>query len=175
MSVQRIVLVLAGFALGLATAVGYLRLGRGEAADVPLAHLPAGVADSLAPDSLAAPGAPAVDSLPADSLPAPVAAVAALPAPDPVPVDTLGALPAEAAPGPWVAPDTAAQGRLGRVFGAMKPEEAARVLEQMEDGEARRLLARMPERKAGQILGRMSPQRAAALSRAVLNDTRGKL
>jgi hypothetical protein len=58
--------------------------------------------------------------------------------------------------------------RLARIFGAMKPADAARVLEKLRDTDARAILRHMADRKAAAILGHFDAARAAALSRSVI-------
>lgn len=62
--------------------------------------------------------------------------------------------------------------RLARIFSAMKPQEAAAVLERMEDDEVRAVLVQLGDRPAAQILGSFEPDRAARLSRGVLEGRR---
>ncbi|MFS8637592.1 MAG: hypothetical protein FWJ74_05860 [Gemmatimonadota bacterium] len=58
--------------------------------------------------------------------------------------------------------------RLGKIFAAMDPRDAARVLEILEDHEVRAILSHMSDRNAAAILGHFEPARAATLSRVVL-------
>jgi len=60
--------------------------------------------------------------------------------------------------------------RLGRIFAAMKAEEAASVLGQLDDKEIQGILMTMPARNAAPILARLDPARAASLSRRVLGE-----
>ncbi len=58
--------------------------------------------------------------------------------------------------------------KLAKIFGAMKPADAADVLKEMEDAEVQAILEYMSDRKAAQILGAFPPERAARLSQVVL-------
>lgn len=58
--------------------------------------------------------------------------------------------------------------RMARIFGAMKPQEAAAVLQRMSDEEVRGVMLQMGDRPAAAILSVFDPDRAAALSRVVL-------
>lgn len=61
--------------------------------------------------------------------------------------------------------DSAQQARLGRIFAAMQPREAAKVLEQMNDGDVVRILGMLQERQAAAVLTSLPPPRAAAITR----------
>lgn len=60
--------------------------------------------------------------------------------------------------------------RLARIFGAMKPAEAARVLERLSDAEVRAILQHVGDRKVAAILGHFDAARAATLSRSVIQQ-----
>lgn len=160
--------VLAGFLIGIGALAGYVAF---QDPEKPLAHLRfasgAASADSAGADSLAA--AVGASALPAGTA-APAADTVAV-APDTVllPADT-SAVRHAAVDGDSARADASALPReqVVRIFGSMKPAEAARVLEELDDSEARLVLAALPERKAGLILSRLSPSRAAAISRAAL-------
>ena len=62
--------------------------------------------------------------------------------------------------------------RLARIFAAMRPDQAARVLEQMTDAEIRLLLSHLRERQAAAIMSSISPERAAVISSAVIRGGR---
>ena len=68
--------------------------------------------------------------------------------------------------GPLVDPE--ASRKLAKIFEAMKPADAAAVLQGMENSEVRGILLSMDERQAGAILGGFEADRAAALSQLVL-------
>ena len=68
--------------------------------------------------------------------------------------------------GPRVDPE--ASRKLAKIFGAMRPDDAAAVLQGMEDSEVRGILMSMNERQAAAILGGFEIGRAAALSQLVL-------
>ncbi len=63
--------------------------------------------------------------------------------------------------------------RLAKIFGAMKAQDAAAVLEKLEDAEIRAILFHLTDRKAAEILGNFQPDRAAKLSRNLLGSPGG--
>jgi hypothetical protein len=63
--------------------------------------------------------------------------------------------------------------RMAKIFGAMKPPDAAKVLQNLDDLEVRAILSFLSDRKAAEILGNFEPERAAALSRLVLGSPGG--
>lgn len=58
--------------------------------------------------------------------------------------------------------------RLGKIFGAMRPADAAGVLGRMTDAEAAAVLLEMSDRQAAPIVGSLPPDRAAVVGRLVL-------
>lgn len=70
------------------------------------------------------------------------------------------------------APDPEASRKLARIFGAMRPGDAAAVLTEMTNAEVEAILLTLSERQAAAILGNFEPDRAAGLSRAVLGLAR---
>lgn len=62
--------------------------------------------------------------------------------------------------------------RLGRIFGAMKPEDAAAVLSRLDDAEVKAVLFQLSDRKAAEILARFPGDRAANLTKTLLTDAR---
>jgi hypothetical protein len=60
--------------------------------------------------------------------------------------------------------------RIGRIFAAMPPRDAARVMEQMDDTDVRRILSALSEKQAAAILALMPAPRAAAISKATLKS-----
>lgn len=58
--------------------------------------------------------------------------------------------------------------KLAKIFSAMKPADAAKVLSKMSDDEVKAILLYMDARQAGQVVGSFEPTRAATLSRIVL-------
>jgi hypothetical protein len=177
-----VILVVSGFLLGIGSAAGYALL-REEPVPLPEQLAAALGPEQAAPDSVASPdplATVAADTLDvtgsepsAAALPnAPVAAEI------PLPADSLATPAAVAAPAAELAPPAPAAAspleteRVVRMFGTMKPQEAARVLEQMGDDEVRVLLGALSERKAGAILSSMPPQRAASISRPSLQNRR---
>lgn len=94
-----------------------------------------------------------------------VAAPQATPSP-PAPTAQAGDKPAaspqeKAAAAP--ASRDAEQERLIRVYGGMKPKEAALVMGQLDPGLSVTILAGLPERQAAKILGQLPPKTAADL------------
>lgn len=63
--------------------------------------------------------------------------------------------------------------RLSRIFGAMKPADAAVVLEKLDDASVRMLLLNLSDRKAAAILSSMPGEKAAMVTRTMLSDARG--
>ncbi len=111
------------------------------------------------------------DSLGAgDGVPGEGAAPGALPEPGAHAVEgdsaATSAMPAAAVPAESIDGDGAR--RLGKIFAAMKPADAAGVLGQMSDAEAAAVLLGMSERQAAPILGSLPAERAAVLGRVVL-------
>jgi flagellar motility protein MotE (MotC chaperone) len=64
------------------------------------------------------------------------------------------------------ASDDAAQS-LAKVYGAMKPAEAAPILDQLDDATTLRILSRMKEKQVGEILPFMKRDRAVLLTRSL--------
>ncbi len=60
--------------------------------------------------------------------------------------------------------------QLAKIFSAMQPGDAARVLAEMADDEIERILAHVAARQAAAILSSLEPARAATLSRGVLGQ-----
>ena len=69
--------------------------------------------------------------------------------------------------------DPEASKKLAKIFGAMKPKDAAAVLQEMKDDEVKAILLQINARNAAQILGSFQPAQAAGLSRAVLAGRAG--
>lgn len=69
--------------------------------------------------------------------------------------------------------DPAGAKKLAKIFGAMKPADAASVLAEMTDEEITAVLLQMNDRLAAPIVGALPPARAAALSQNVLRDREG--
>lgn len=63
-----------------------------------------------------------------------------------------------------------ATSQLGRLLAAMKPEEAARILEPLSDVQVKKLLFALPDRKAAAILAKFKGERAAALARTIVEN-----
>lgn len=94
----------------------------------------------------------------------------AVPAEDPALAQEGGAAPGsegegDVVPAAHVSPEGAR--RLAMMFRAMKPAEAARVLERLDADEIEAILAQMSERQAGTILSHFDPARAAEVTRTV--------
>lgn len=88
---------------------------------------------------------------------------------DPVRADVNNAgvpapMPAALSAGASLADADTAAAALARIFGAMKPAEAARVLQQLDDLSGRRVLAQLPDRKAAPILAALPQEKAAAIA-----------
>jgi flagellar motility protein MotE (MotC chaperone) len=64
------------------------------------------------------------------------------------------------------ASDEAAQS-LAKVYGAMKPTEAAPILDQLDEATTLRILSRMKEKQVGEILPFMKRDRAVVLTRSL--------
>jgi flagellar motility protein MotE (MotC chaperone) len=64
------------------------------------------------------------------------------------------------------ASDEAAQS-LAKVYGAMKPAEAAPILDQLDEATTLRILTRMKEKQVGEILPLMTRERAIVLTRSL--------
>jgi hypothetical protein len=60
--------------------------------------------------------------------------------------------------------------KLAKIFGAMAPKDAAKVLEQLEDAEIQAIVGGLSDKQAAAIMQQLSPQRAAAISRAALRN-----
>lgn len=74
---------------------------------------------------------------------------------------------------PVIAPAASSE-RIARIFGAMRPEEAARLIEFLDEGQARTILFALPDRKAAAILANVKGERAGSLARALLPRPGGK-
>ena len=62
------------------------------------------------------------------------------------------------------------QKKVSKIFGQMKPEDAAEVLEYLSDEEIVSILQHLSERNSAPILEAFDPARAAALSRILLHS-----
>ncbi len=77
-----------------------------------------------------------------------------------------GGKPATASP---TGADTAkVYSKLSKLYGAMKPEEAAAVFNNLEDEQVIMILARMEEEAASKVLATIEPKRAARLTQAMI-------
>lgn len=181
-----IVLSIVGLLIGMAGAVGIV-LAREKEARASAAYLAADSAaahaDSVQADSLVGAGT-LPDSLVADSvslLEGDSAGTATGAGSDSANVDVA----VDVTERPGGQPDSATrvvlaasspanpdQQRLARIFAAMRPDQAARVLEQMTDPEVRLLLGQLRERQAAAIMASISPERAAVISSAVIRSGR---
>jgi flagellar motility protein MotE (MotC chaperone) len=61
--------------------------------------------------------------------------------------------------------DTAQLEQLANIYGAMAPQESAKLIEQLDVSIALPLLQRMPEKRMGQILPLMSPEKALIMTK----------
>lgn len=59
-------------------------------------------------------------------------------------------------------------GKLAKLYGAMKPEEAVAVFNSLEDEQVVLILSRMEEEAAAKVLGTLEPKRAARLTQAMI-------
>jgi hypothetical protein len=66
-----------------------------------------------------------------------------------------------------------AQKRISRVFAAMAPRDAAKVLEQMNDADVSIILGNLTEKQTGAIMALLPAPRVAALSRGALRSSPG--
>lgn len=171
--------VVVGFALGIGGATGIVVAREREAQSVAVARkVDAAKASARPADSSAAgttlrlPAAASDPAALADSL----ALAAASGAPAPPVDDTASAgvpagapIPVPAASRDTVAAPTARTalegGKISKIFNAMQPREAARVMEQMDDADVQAILASLGDRRAAAILASLPPQRAAAITR----------
>jgi flagellar motility protein MotE (MotC chaperone) len=64
--------------------------------------------------------------------------------------------------------DTASERRLSKVFTAMEPKQAAKVLEHMTDGDIHIILGYVGPRQAASIMAELPPERVAALSKLAM-------
>ena len=174
---QMIIAAAVGLLLGLGGGTAFAIATR---ADPPAAPAHA-AADSLAVDSAA--HALAADSsghaTPGDSAGAPAAdahgAAETSHAQTPLPQTAAPAPVGPPQPRTAVTPIPRADSvsvRLARIFGAMKPEEAAAVLAKLEDGDVKAVLFQLSDRKAAEILARFPGERAATLTKTMLTDAR---
>lgn len=129
--------------------------GPGEAA-------PSKPGASGTPQTTSAPSAQAVEK-PAVSAPEKAPAVAPPPAPGPGPGAEKPAVGAQEKAGAAPNSRDAEQERLIRVYGGMKPKEAAAVMGQLDPALSVTILAGLQERQASKILGQLPPKTAAEL------------
>jgi hypothetical protein len=146
--------------------------------DVP----PAAADSAVAHDSLATPDSTAVHRAPAAVVSADTSAARAVAeqpaarvsapeshdAPDPAKPDSGHTSVAETE----VAPTDSLQGirlrRLSRIFAAMTPRDAAKVLQQLDDSDIVSIVGSLTEKQAAAVLMAMAPERAAVISRGTL-------
>jgi hypothetical protein len=176
---KRIVLfAVAGLVVGLGGGTGYAMLAK----PAPVAAALDSAADSLAADPLAA------DSLAHGDLAVAAAAgdTSAVAGAHMLAIDSTyrgpGAagqvLPAaqRTGAGPTSSPIAAAPDtttlRLARIFGSMKPAEAAAVLSKLDDADVEAVLFQLTDRKAAAILANFPGERAAKLTRTILINAR---
>jgi len=79
--------------------------------------------------------------------------------------------PGVAATQPRRATDSTAEKRLAKVFAAMQPRDAARVLAQMDDNDIQVILTSLSNKQQAAILGNFPVTRAATIARATLRNT----
>jgi hypothetical protein len=135
--------------------------GHGATDETAVPPLDAPAADSSLAGDTAVAEPPDSSGVPAVVLPTDVSAVE----------DSLGA-PGQADPAAAMigVAGVAGEGarRLGKIFGAMRPADAAGVLGRMTDAEAAAVLLEMSDRQAAPIVGSLPPDRAAVVGRLVL-------
>jgi hypothetical protein len=88
------------------------------------------------------------------------------------PKPTVKAAPAKPqAPAPSPAADSAVQAseqRLAKVFTAMEPKQAAKVLQHMQDADVQIILGYVGPRQAASIMAELPPERVATLSKMAM-------
>ena len=149
-------------------------------------HAPAAVPAAKTPTAEHAPAEHAAPAAtPAPKSPAPAAPAAKTP-PAAAPV-TAAATPAAGKPAAKGMPDTAKvssvvrqarteagaaipEQRLAKIFTAMSPKDAAKVLEQMPEADVRTIVGLMSNKSAAAILAQFPAARAAAISKATGRD-----
>jgi hypothetical protein len=111
-----------------------------------------------APDSHDAPATPATPT-------SPHAAAAATP-------DSGHAVVAETENAPADSLQGTRLRRLSRIFAAMTPRDAAKVLQQLDDADVVSIVGSLTEKQAAAVLMAMAPERAAIISRGTLRPKR---
>ena len=64
--------------------------------------------------------------------------------------------------------------RLAKIFAAMSPKDAAKVMDQMPDTDVRSILALMSDRSAAAVLSQFTPVRAATITKGASHATGSK-
>jgi hypothetical protein len=176
-----IILAVVGLLVGIGGGTGIAVVLRPDvvadstAADSSSAHNDTTAVIAAAPAGEHAPAAQPTDSVHADSTAA-VKDTAHAAVKDPahaVPVvDTTSHKPATA---PILVEKTASDSlhraqvrRIGRIFAAMAPREASKVLQQLDDSDVTIIVSSLTEKQAAAILQAFPPERAAAISRGSL-------
>jgi flagellar motility protein MotE (MotC chaperone) len=85
----------------------------------------------------------------------------------PAPTATTGAAPADTLQRTQLR-------RLSRIFAAMSPREASRVLQQLDDTDVISIVGSLTEKQAAAVLMAMPPDRAAVISRGSLRRAPGR-
>jgi len=80
--------------------------------------------------------------------------------------------PAPAAPQPADSAVQASEQRLAKVFTAMEPKQAAKVLQHMQDADVQIILGYVGPRQAASIMAELPPERVATLSKMAM-QTKG--
>lgn len=70
--------------------------------------------------------------------------------------------------------DTASERRLAKVFTAMEPKQAAKVLQHMSDGDVQIILGYVGPRQAASIMAELPPERVAKLSKLAMSGGHSK-
>lgn len=101
------------------------------------------------------------------------------PAPRPVQVATVEShgtakpsgkptVPLPPSPLPMPAAQSQITQKMGKIFGAMPPKDAAKVMEQLDDAEVRSILSGLTDKQAAGVLQNLPAARAAAISKLLL-------
>lgn len=135
----------------------------------------AGADSTRAADSTALRGTPRTDTAavasgqpvyaPADTMPRPVAAAGG---------HESAKSDARNAPATPIPADTGSERRLAKVFTAMEPQQAAKILHHMTDGDVQIILGYVGPRQAASIMSELPPERVAKLSKLAMSGGQTK-
>ena len=126
-------------------------------------------AASAAGDSAHTPGRPITPKVAtvAESTGAPIVTPQKTPA-KPAAAAAKAVAPVAATPAPADSVVEASERRLAKVFTAMEPKQAAKVLEHMEDADVQIILGYVGPRQAASIMAELKPERVATLSKRAM-------